>query len=182
MKAKRAEEAVYKAVLAGELRIDIGTGEIWRLARRRGGRHGIRLITCVPTRAEKLLQSGYLMVRAMWDGQRHCALAHRLVWYALHGTIPDDKTVNHLNGVKSENRPSNLELATPSEQAIHARKVLGKVRQNGARNNNAKLSQKVVEVIRSRRLAGESLKSIAKDFGISDRTVSKVALGKRWTG
>jgi hypothetical protein len=77
-------------------------------------------------------------------------------------------------------RPDNLELATYSEQAIHAREVLGKCGQKGEKNNNAKLSDANAELIRIRRENGEDLKSIARDFMISDKTVSKIALRQRW--
>ena len=30
------------------------------------------------------------------------------------------------------------------------------------------------------RAGGEPLKSIAEDFGVSDRAISKIALGQRW--
>ncbi len=89
-------------------------------------------------------------------------------------------TINHKNGHKSDNRPANLELATYSEQAIHARQVLGKCKQDGERNNNSKLTEADVELIRIRRDNGESLRSIAKDFRVSDQTISKIARGERW--
>jgi len=116
----------------------------------------------------------------MIDKKRANALAHRLVWRVVHGRIPSGLTINHKDGNPLNNHPDNLELATPSEQAIHARKVLGKCRQDKEWNNNAKLTVRTVAAIRTRRAAGESLKSIAMDFQVSDRTVSKIALGQRW--
>ena len=117
----------------------------------------------------------------MVKGVRFHALAHRLVWRHLHGPIPHGLTVNHKDGNKKNNRPDNLELMTDSEQAIHARRVLGKCRQDGEKNNNAKLTPEAVADIKRRRANGEPLKSIAADHNISDRTVSKIARGQRWT-
>ncbi|MGX2041495.1 DUF5131 family protein [Methylocaldum sp. MU1018] len=37
-------------------------------------------------------------------------------------------TINHKNGIKTDNRPENLELATCSEQHIHALRVRGSER------------------------------------------------------
>ncbi len=61
----------------------------------------------------------------MLDGKRHHALAHRLVYRHFKGPIPAGLTVNHLNGMRGDNRPENLELATASEQKLHAIRVLG---------------------------------------------------------
>ena len=109
-------------------------------------------------------------------------MAHRLVWRHFNGPIPEGLTINHKDGRKQNNRPVNLELATPSEQQIHALRVLkvGRVDQRGERNAMAKLTASQASEIRSRRAAGERLKSIAADFRISDRTVSKIARGSRW--
>jgi hypothetical protein len=43
----------------------------------------------------------------------------------------------------------------------------------------AQVSEAQAMEIKARRKTGEALKSIAKDFGISDRAVSKIALGQR---
>ncbi len=175
------EDIALWAVARGELEID-SEGRIWRVAARRGGRWGIRIIPCERRRAENLTASGYLQIRVMRDGVRVNALAHRVVYANLHGPIPGGLTVNHINGVKHDNRPANMELATPSEQVIHARAALGKMSQKGAKNNAAKLTAAQVAEIRSRRLSGDPLKAIATDYGISDRTVSKIALRRRWRG
>lgn len=170
-------------MLEGELRID-PDGSVWRLAARRWNRWtgATQSIPCAPRRAEKETTLGYLQVRVMRDGIRVNALAHRLVFRHFNGPIPDGMLINHRNGMKADNRPENLELATPSENKIHAMKELkkGRLTQAGTANVMAKLTPEKAEEIRRRRTAGEPLKAIAADFGISDRTVSKIALGHRW--
>jgi len=46
----------------------------------------------------------------------------------------------------------------------------------------AKLTNAQAAEIRARRATGERLKVIAQDYGVTDRTVSKIALGRSWTG
>lgn len=46
---------------------------------------------------------------------------HRIVFAALNGFLSPFKTVNHKNLNGLTNHPRNLELVTPSENAIHAR-------------------------------------------------------------
>lgn len=165
--AKNIEDLIYPAVESGLLIID-EEGQIWRTKPR--------------LRRAEHLSGEYLQIRVMIKGVRYHALPHRLVWRHIHGRIPPGLTVNHEDGVKTRNRPGNLTLATHSEQAFHARWILGKCQQHGEANPAAKLRRQDVEQIRMRRTAGERLKTIARDFGISDRTVSKIMLRRRWIG
>lgn len=50
----------------------------------------------------------------------HAALAHRVVWESVHGPMPTDLTVNHLNGNKRDNRLANLEAITHADNVRHA--------------------------------------------------------------
>jgi hypothetical protein len=54
-------------------------------------------------------------------------MVHRLVWMEKHHSfIPDGFEINHINGVKSDNRIENLELVTHTENMNHSVNVLGK--------------------------------------------------------
>lgn len=175
------EVQVYEAVRSGELQID-QQGRIWRVSVRRGARWapGTRVIPCMPRRAESRAGK-YLQVRVMIDGTRWYAMAHRLVWLHFHGPIPDGLTVNHKNGIWTDNRPANLELATSSEQTVHARTVLmrGRLNQYGERNLMSKLTSEQVAEIQARRATGERLASIAADYPVCMQQISRIARGDR---
>jgi hypothetical protein len=48
--------------------------------------------------------------------------AHRVVWAILHGAWPVGQ-VDHRNGIRHDNRPENLRLATQSENSMNSRKA-----------------------------------------------------------
>lgn len=184
MKSTNCEEYVYRAVLDGELEID-SEGRVWRLACRRGKPGGTRLIPCERRRADgpEGKNQEYLAVRVMYNYVRYQCRAHRLVYLHFKGKIPDGLTINHENGIKKDNRPSNLEPATYSEQILHAIHVLGTHRsanQSGENSSTSKLKNEDVLEIRRRRRNGETLTSIASDFGICFQSVSQISLGKSW--
>lgn len=65
--------------------------------------------------------SGYLHVRI--DGQHK--LLHRLIWEHVHGPIPKGMYIDHINGVKNDNRISNLRLVTPTQNAQNRPTIKG---------------------------------------------------------
>lgn len=165
----KTEAFVYQAVADGTFEIN-ARGEVWRARPKR-------------RRVDLTTSGGYRLVKIMRRGKQVTTGAHRLVWLHFHGAIPPGLTINHKNGVKHDNRPENLELATCSQQIRHAVHVLRAGRtahQDGEANHNAKLRAAAVREIRRRRAAGESLTALAQAFGVSFQTVSKVARGERW--
>ena len=55
------------------------------------------------------------------DGKMY--LAHRLVWLWLHGSIPDGFDIDHINRIRTDNRESNLRLATRSQNIRNVTKT-----------------------------------------------------------
>ena len=81
---------------------------------------------------QQLAPNGYLRVR-LYDGSARGDIqyVHRLV-AAIFVLNPEYKPqVNHINGMKTDNRADNLEWATQSENQRHRYDVLGKRKTNG---------------------------------------------------
>ena len=67
--------------------------------------------------AGSVYQNGYVMVRFGTKAMR----AHRIIWTLLHGPIPTGMQIDHINGVRTDNRLTNLRLVTPSMNSRNMR-------------------------------------------------------------
>lgn len=66
------------------------------------------------------VQQGYKHVTIYINKKPKSCRVHRLVATAFIPNIENKPYVNHLNGIRSDNRVENLEWATPSENTQHA--------------------------------------------------------------
>ena len=109
---------------------------------------------------------GYRAVTLPGGRQRY---VHRLVAEAFIDNPENLPEVNHIDSDPDNAAASNLEWVDSQQNKIHAIKYGRKKR---------KLNSSQVEGIKKRRSAGESLKSIAKDFDVSLSTVSRICRGE----
>lgn len=66
--------------------------------------------------------SGHLSLKVRHEGKNVTLLAHRIVWALAYDEYPDCD-LDHINNDPSDNRLSNLRLATRSENAVNARRI-----------------------------------------------------------
>lgn len=120
---------------------------------------------------------------AVNNAVKHCNV-HRVVWEAFVGPIDAGLQINHKNGVKDDNRLSNLEVVTPSENTLHGFRVLGRAAPNnpnpGSRNGRAKLTEADIPAIFSLRKTGLTQQKIAERFGVDQTNISRILRGRGW--
>lgn len=136
-----------------------------------------------PTTGKVYRELGYTGVQ----GYRRVGdkLVHRLVWEHVHGPIPEGMVINHINGVKTDNRIENLECVTEGENHDHATYVLGVdrgagVRHRGEAHHAAKVTEDDVRTMRRRAIEGQGLDEIAADYPVSRSTVVRILNRSLW--
>lgn len=128
-------------------------------------------------------RKGYLVVRLYVGGNSFDFAVHDLVIRTFTGPRPAGTTINHCNGVKTDNTPDNLEYLTPAQHKEHTVNILGKNAlpdNTGERNGMAKLNEVAVREIRQLYESGKSVTKIGEMFGVSRRQVKGVVNKTSW--
>lgn len=72
--------------------------------------------------------NGYKNIMLSISNQKKQFLVHRLVAFAWIPTVKNKPHINHINGIKTDNRVENLEWCSVSENEKHKYRVLGKTK------------------------------------------------------
>lgn len=129
---------------------------------------------------QHLHRQGYLRVDMKISDGNRLHYVHRLV---AHYFIPNPNNlpiVNHINGIKDDNRAVNLEWCTKSQNSIHAVKM-GLVKVPGLKGENhpsAKLTNNDVAVIFTSTKSSSELSNI---YSISVSQIDRIKTGKSWS-
>lgn len=125
-------------------------------------------------------KDGYTTVGLFVNGKGSTQRIHKLVAQAFLGDRPKNFDINHIDGNKANNHISNLEYCTKSQNSKHAFKIGLRQTLKGSKSKTAKLIEADIPKIRERLNAGDSQKEIAKDYGVNNRTISAIKIGKIW--
>ena len=150
-------------------------GRVRRVFRCRGSSVG-RILTC------KIAPNEYLHVDLSKGDRKRRFRIHRLVASSWIGPPPTKRhVVNHLNGIKADNRVKNLEWCTPRQNNAHARSV-GLWRpgtSSGEKNGRSVLTRKQVDAIRL--VKGRiGQREIAAMVGVARSLIQRIHQGKAW--
>lgn len=107
------------------------------------------------------------------SGNRKCLRVHRIVMAAFVGESA--KSVNHINGIKADNKLKNLEYVTHAENEIHA--YINGLKKRGADHHSAKLNPRsVIKIFKST----TSSRNLARKFGVHKSTIDRIKRQKTW--
>ena len=137
----------------------------------------IRHIHTHQLKAQHLNQDGYSCCNGASPTTQR---VNRIVADAFIPNPENKTTVNHINGIKTDNRVENLEWATRSEQMQHAYKLGLKkpvVKQNQVLTDEQAAEIKRLYVPRSKEFG---MLALAEKYGVSSCTIKRCVTGKTY--
>lgn len=138
--------------------------------------------------SKKFDKYGYVRVRLINDNsqnldKRVLKLIHRLIYKAFYPNCENfnELTINHIDGIKTNNNIFNLELVTRADNNKHAFKT-GLKNHKGSNHPMSKLKDSDILQIRKLYSNGNiSQKEIGKLFNVGQSIISDIIRYKRWT-
>ena len=120
-----------------------------------------------------LKKNGYLSFTMYIKKNRTKTYAcHRFVFECFYGLIEEDKQINHINFIRNDNRLTNLEVVTASENSIKSAK---KRKFNSYRNNPKKVT--AINLFSNVETNFNSFYSVYKMLGINPAQVRMICEG-----
>ena len=152
----------------------------------------IKILSTLEDKKLFVKDDGYVAT-TLGDGKQSYKYVHRLVAEAFIKNKHDKPQVNHINGIKGDNRAENLEWVTPAENIRHAidtgllkykkkeKEIKNSKYSLGEEANGSKLTlEKVIEIRVLWELREFKQVELAEKFGVDNSTINDIIRRKRW--
>ena len=126
-----------------------------------------------------LCSMGYPMVGLSVNGKSKSKRVHRIVAETFIPNPEGKPNINHINGIKTDNRVENLEWCTQKENIHHSEKNGLAKHARGEKAGRSKLSSADVFTIKTE-MKDFSIKKICETFNVSATTISNIRRNKTW--
>lgn len=125
--------------------------------------------------------NGYAHIILKKDGKSTTKTIHRLVAETFIPNPENKREVNHLNGIKNDNRVENLAWATKSENELHKYRVLGYKSAMCGKCGKRHPRAKIVQQLKNGQVIAEfyGVYEAQRETGIQYKNINAVCLGKR---
>ena len=144
------------------------------IMRSNGKRHTVKQTILKPATNH----SGYYRFAVKENNKLTSFYVARIIAETFINNPENKKEVNHINGIKTDNRPINLEWCTRSENCKHSFDTGLQKAKRGTLNGMAKLTWEQVDYIREQKRIGGRFwgrERIAKELGLNSKHVQEIA-------
>lgn len=123
-------------------------------------------------------QAGYLTIHLTISRRNaKTTRVHQLVCEAFHGSW-EGLEVNHINGVRNDNRAANLEWVTRAENMSRAKGHIPRAR--ATISGRSLCDEDVLNIRRRYAQGGIFMRELASEYGVTQGTVSHIIQDRIW--
>lgn len=130
-----------------------------------------------------IAKEGYVRVQLRINNKPRAIYVHRLVSMAFIPNTEGKPFVNHINGIKTDNRVSNLEWCTFQENMDHAWKIglRDNILPTGENHHMAKLNWDKVKEIRDKYIPGVyGCRKLGREYNVDGQAILSIVQNRTW--